>query len=216
MPAIPADAPRHAHKLRDITIEVPYLFAEGHALTTPEASFLNRAVASALINSHGTTIRNALDALDTARAEAFKAKKYDGPRSADGKSPAKATMADLGDTAKFQADFDAKFTSYAIGETNRGDGSSASSDPVTVQARFIASGVVRTKILAKGFKVKAFHDAKDENGVSKFTHAVNKTLADNPWIMEKAKRDVAEIAAQSASAPDDLDFGPTPEPIAAE
>jgi hypothetical protein len=217
MPTIPAEASRHPHKLRDVTIQVPYTFTEGHALTAPEASFLNRNVAGALINTLGTSIRNKLAALDADRAKEFKAKTYTGPTITDEKtgkvSFAPATMADL--STDWQAEFDAKFADYAVGETNRGEGTGASNDPVASEAHHIAGQKVREAIKAKGYKISDFHAAKDENGVSKFNLAVARFIEKNDWVMTMAKRNVDERAQATASAADDLLDDLDAEPAAA-
>lgn len=214
MPTISPSHPRHDYKFSGIPIKVPHPFSEGHTLSTGEAHFLNRQLASYVGNGYSGEIRRELAKIDAANLEAFKAKTYTGPVVGEGKAakPAPATPADL--TWDHQAEFDAKFDGYVLGESNRGSGETSTKDPVAQFAHTIASSKVKELIKAKGLKVTQFTASSTNNdqGVSKFGQLVAQYIAANFWVEELAK---SQVEAMNAASGVDLDVI-APETAAAE
>lgn len=182
MPAIDPSAPRTMHAVNGVEIEVPYQFTADHALTENEARFLNRTLASTICNYYAGDMRRAVEAHNKAH-----------PKS-------KITVADL--EWDHQAEFDAKFTEYELGVSNRGEGGGAH-DPVARAMRAIAAAEVKKLITAKGLKIGAFFAAKDDNGVSKFDALVAQFTDKNAWVRTLAERQVEEQAAMA----DEIDAG---------
>lgn len=216
MPTISPSHPRHDYKFSGIPIKVPHPFASGHTLSTGEAHFLNRQLASYVGNGYSGEIRRELKKIDDERAAAFKAKTYTGPLTepdAKGKQfPAPATPTDL--SWDHQAEFDAKFDGYVLGESNRGSGETSTKDPVAQFAHTIASAKVKELIKAKGLKVTQFTASSTNNdqGVSKFGQLVAQYIAANSWVEELAK---SQVEAMNAASGVDLDVI-APEAAAAE
>lgn len=183
MPAIDPSAPRTMHAVNGVEIEVPYQFTDGHELTANEARFLNRTLASTICNYYAGDMRRAVEAHNKAHPKA------------------KITVADL--DWDHQAEFDAKFTEYELGVSNRGDGTGTAHDPVSKAMRAIAAAEVKKLITAKGLKIGAFFAAKDDNGVSKFDALVAQFTEKNAWVRTLAERQVEEQAAMA----DEIDAG---------
>lgn len=185
MPAIQESAPRVMHAVNGVEIEVPYQFTDGHELTANEAKFLNRTLASTICNYYAGDMRRAVEAHNKAN-----------PKH-------KITVADL--DWDHQAEFDAKFTEYELGVSNRGEGGGAH-DPVARAMRAIAAAEVKKLITAKGLKIGAFFAAKIvKNGVeiSKFDDNVAQFIERNSWVRTLAERQVEEQAAMA----DEIDAG---------
>lgn len=193
MPTFNPDTPRVERKFAGVTFQVPYPFAEGHTLTSLQASWVNSALASTLGNHYAGDTRRRIAELDTERAEAFKAKTYSGPMDASGKKPAPATIADLG--WDHQAKFDAKFAAYQLGVSNRGEAEAR--DPLSNFANSIAAGKVKELIAKKGLKVSTFQkaDARDkDNYSSRYTELVAEYRAANPWVDALAQSQLDTMA----------------------
>lgn len=191
MPAIDTSTPRVARKFAEHAIQAPMPFAEGHALTANEALWLNTAVAGTVGNHFGGDIRRAREA---------------------GKDALAGTTA--------QDAFDAKYTAYVLGESNRGGDGFTAADPVTAAAKAIATAKVKELLTSKGYKVGDVQKAKSADGkTSKFAELVSKFTEANPWVLALAESQVAAMASQTDDL-DGLDFGTvapdaTEEPAAA-
>lgn len=201
MPAIPTSAPRVERKFAGLTIQAPSVYSAGYVLTAPDAAWVNATLASTIGNYFGGDIRRALTALDTERAAQLKAKTYTGPMDDTGKKPAPATFADLDWDA--QAEFDAKFAAYVLGESNRGGGGSEPSNPVERLVRLMASEAVKALIVRKGQSVQTWMRTKekdaDGNEVSSFTRLVGQYIERNGDAL------TASAEAQLAALPSDDD-----------
>lgn len=195
MPTFSPTTPTQPHEFQNLTIAVPYTFDAGHVLTAFEAAQLNRYVATAVGNAFGADLRRKLKAVDDARKAL--GKKYDGPMAKDGKSPAPATLADIGLTdADVQAIFNAKFAAYALGE---GRVTAESTTPVDRLSRNLAGVAVKALIVAKGYKVRDMQTAKTADGTTtKFNKFVEDYIAANPWIIDQAKAQLASLATTQA------------------
>lgn len=201
----PTSTARVNHEFQDTALGVPYTFAEGHALTAPEALQLNRYVATAVGNAWGAAIRRQLAKVNADRAAAVKAKSYTGPTTVDEKGktvPAPATFADIGLTDP-QATFDAAFASYSLGVRATAEDSS---DPTEKMVRSIATLKVKALIQSKGLKVRDFQLAKGTDGeTSKFNELVDNYIAKNTeWLASAA---AAQLAAIANGPSDDIDIG---------
>lgn len=211
MPTFTPDTARVTHEFQDTALNVPYVFAEGHALTAPEALQLNRYVATAVGNAWGAGVRRKLKAIDDARKA--QGKKYTGPTVVDSKGatvPAPATFADINLTDP-QSTFDAAFSTYTLGERTKSD---STSDPTEAMVRSIATLKVKALIQSKGLKVRDFQLAKAADGeTSKFNDLIDNYIAKNTdWLASAA---AAQLAAIASGPSDDIDIGET-EPAVAE
>ena len=184
MPSVDASTPRHAHTAAGATIQVPYVYAEGHVMTAPEILWLNSQLAGVLANALAGDVRRAKDA---------------------GKPI---------DPSEYQSRFDAKFAAYELGESNRGGGAGSSHDPIAEAAQRIATVKVKELAVAKGHKIRDLYAAKDADGVSKMAQLVSAYIARNDWVMDQARAQVEALAAAGVGVDDGLDFGPTPAPSA--
>lgn len=102
--------------------------------------------------------------------------------------------------------FDAKYTAYAVGESNRG-GDSTPADPTEKFAFGIASAKVKELLVAKGKKVGDVMKAKDAEGNSVFHKLVNSYMEANEWVRALAAQQVAALAAAgTGDETDDLDL----------
>ncbi len=189
MPTVPADAPRVTRKFYDMEFSVPYIFSEGHALTAPEAVFLNANLASVIGNAYSGDIRRAVLALNEEGEKAFIA--------AGGK---KKDYTPLGVEAlgwDHQAKFADKFASYDMGVTRQGGGTGAStSSPLERMITFLAGEDLKAKFAKKSMKVSPFYKAEATEG-SGFKSKWAELLAGN--IERNIERFTAAAEAQLAS-----------------
>lgn len=185
MPKFAPNTPRAERKFSGLDFTVPYVFAEGHALSKPEAAWLNSNLASVVGNAFSGDIRRGLKAYnDKARAELSKAevKNY-----VDVEDPAVLGW-------DMQAEFDAKFADYVLGESNRGSGGGAAS-PVDQLIRMFSTVDVKARLAKKGLKVgplyKAPSNMKDEAG---------EPLYPSKWeelVQENMKAKLEQFTAQA-------------------
>ena len=174
MPTFTDSTPRHAHTAAGETIHAPYVFAEGHALTAKEAYWLNSNLAGVVANSLAGDVRRAKDA---------------------GKPI---------DPTTYQSLFDEKFARYELGESNRGSGEGASTDPVERAAHRIATDRVKALAKAKGLNIRTLMETKDADGQSKLSALIATYLERNPDVMELARAQVEAQAALVDTSTDDL------------
>lgn len=203
MPTFTSDTPRLSRKSLDRTFTVPAVFAEGHALSGPEAAWMNGALASTLLNQFGGDVRRALKAYnETAKAEFVKG----GGKAKDYVEVEDPTV--LG--WDLQAEFDAKFAGYVLGESNRGSGEAKSTtDPITSLVVFLAKEAIKAKIKAKGLTVKAFMDAKvpteDGGEQSKFMELVHAHIERHPELRDQAEAQLS-VAKDMGDDGEDIDL----------
>lgn len=203
MPTIDPNSPRTALTVKGVTVQAPQPYAEGAILTALEASFLNKSLASVVANGFSTSIANSLKAGNEARAEQFKAKTYTGPLVTNDKGkevPADFTVADI-EGFDAQSQYDARFSEYVVGASNRGSSEPKSTDPVAKFAHSIALEQVKKLLAAKGKKFRDVQkapatDAKFKNKVDELIAAVlsNEAYA---WIGQLAQNQADAMAAHS-------------------
>lgn len=169
MPTITTNAPVAEREFAGFKVNVPQLFAEGHALTANEAVFLNAQLGSVIGNQFGGMIRR--------NTEAAKAKT----------PPETYTLTDA------QAQFDAMFTDYKIGESNRG-GDGVPTDPTAARAHSLAVKVIKGALKAKGYKLQS---PKNAAGVSpeKVNELAKGYVEQHPEVTKLAKRQLADEAS---------------------
>jgi len=192
MPTINTSNPTLSRKFAGHDIAVPTYFASGQALTDNEAKWANSVLATVTGNAFGGAIRRALETIDTERAKAFKAKKYDGPMDETGKKPAPATFADL--NWEPQAKFNEVFANYTLGESNRGSGTSGGADPVSQLIRTFSVMDIKARLAAKKLSPGPFYKAPAtvEGYKSKWEELVGENI--------KAKHDVFKAQAEAQLA----------------
>lgn len=182
MPHFEPTAPRISLKVAGLALTAPAPFAEGHTLTAPEAAYLNRQVA--------TSVANPIPAALKAENEA---------------TVAKGLVWVQPSAEELQTQYDARYATFTLGQSNRTSGETSTSDPVTRFAREIAKTELNKLLKAKGKNIREVMQAKREDGSSAYTYLVSQFLAANPQITDMAKAQVEAMDAASYS----LDFGDT-------
>lgn len=187
-------APRHEFKFKGVSVQVPFTFTEGHALTENEARFMNRTLASVIGNLTGSKISATIEAL-------VKGDKDKGVAPLSREDATAQALANGADGKSWQTIFDEKFAEYELGVNNRAEGSGQVIDPVAKLARQIADGEVRKLLKGKNIPFK-----KVQGEV--FAKLVSDYVDQNPWVSALAKTQVEAIQAQSATpSSDDLFAG---------
>ncbi len=187
MPAFDNTTPTLSRTFAGIDFTVPAPFTAGHILTDGEAKWVNTQVAGAVGNAYSGDIR---------RAEAAK----------------KGSTKDWNHAEKFAA----RYAEYTLGGSTRGSGTKSATDPIETLARAIASARVKAKIVAKGFTVKAFMDAKMDDGRSNFLYRVDAELekfADDIYAQAERQHEENLAAVDTSDDDDGLEL---PTAIAAE
>lgn len=185
-----------------IPLSIPVVF-DGEAILTPEQSaWASGQVATVTINAFGALVRRQLAAEDAKRAEAHKAKTYEGPMDEKGKHPAPATVPDL-KGVDWQAEFDTIFADYELKPSTRGtgSGSKAATDPVSSLARSLAEMDLIARIQLSGkTTVAALRKVVMPDGRRKFTHFVDQQFAskqDEYMARAKARHEEALMNAEA-------------------
>lgn len=204
MPKFTPETARVERKFSGIDFTVPYVFAEGHPLTKPEAAWLNSNLASVVGNAFSGDIRRGLAALNKAALDAHvkaggKAKDYKEV------TDPKALRWD------FQKEFDAKFTDYELGESNRGAGGGSAS-PVDQLIRMFSTVDVKARLAKKGLKVgplfKAPSNVLGEDGKpiypSKWEELVQENIkAKGDDFRKQAEEQLAALGGYTEDGEDD-------------
>lgn len=206
MPTFSPSTPRAQHDFQGTPVSVPYIFAEGHTLTALEALQVNRWLATAVGNAWGAGVRRDLAKINAERTAAAKAKKYTGPVGDDGK-PAPATSADLVFEPSVQADFDAKFSDFVLGTSNRGRSGTGSDSLLDQTIRQLATAKVKALIIKNGHKVRIMQTTKGSDGeTSKFNELLEAYVEKHgEWLTAQAEAQIAALAAHEDDG-DDLDL----------
>lgn len=171
MPKFTNETQRVERTFSGIDFTVPYVFAEGHQLTKPEAAWLNSNLASVVGNAFSGDIRRGLAALNKAGLEAH-VKGGGKPKDYKEVTDPKALKWD------FQKEFDAKFADYELGESNRGQGGSAAT-PEDQLVRMFSTVDVKARLAAKDLKVAPLYKAPSNIGSDGVKYA-------NPEAMKAA------------------------------
>ena len=195
MPDFTHETPRSTYKVLGADVTFPNVYAAGHTLTEAEARFVNTRIASIMVNALGGDIRRAQAVIDAEREKAFKAKKYTGPMTEDGKKPAPATLTDTG--LEVQSLADKKFGQYKVGEANTRV--ATPTDPVEAVARTIAVNEVKAALKRKGLKAKPLMDQKNAEHGSEFNRIVHERLAGHKERIPA----LAKAQIESATSADD-------------
>lgn len=191
MPKFSTETPMVDRKFSGLDFKVPYVFAEGHALTKPEAAWLNSNLASVVGNAFSGDIRRGLAALNKAKLDEFvkgggKAKDY------------KEITDPVALGWDFQKEFTAKFTDYELGESNRGQGGGAANDPLSQLIRMFSTVDVKQRLAAKGYKVAPLYktpsNLKNEDGSAKYPSKWEELVQEN--ILAKGEQFRAQAQAQ--------------------
>lgn len=205
MPTIPSDAPRIDVKFKDTSFRAPMVFTEGHALTAPEAAWMNRQLIGTIGNMWSGALNRAVSKANSDNLAAFKAGKYTGPTITNDKGkvigPQEVKHTDF-DLSTAQADFDETFTNYVLGASNRGSGEGA----LSTLDRFIrnlASEAVKGLLKRNGKNIVTVQKAKDEAGNSVYAKLVDQYIAKHPELRDLAQ---AQLAAIGSEATDDFDM----------
>lgn len=205
MPQFDTSTPTISRKFADHTFTVPAPFAEGHALTANEATFLNGQVASVVGNQFAGDIRRALAAYNKAQREALPKKEQ-------------ASYVDTTDVSvlgwDMAARFAAKYAEYELGVSNRGgDGSGSANDALTRTVNFLNAEDMKARIIAKGLKVGAFQKAaaSDPQYKTKWAELLAKNLEAKGDQFRATAQAQIDAAAANAGSDDLLDGITTPE-----
>lgn len=191
MPKFDTNAPMVDRKFSGLDFKVPYVYSEGHALTKPEAAWLNSNLASVVGNAFSGDIRRGLAALNKAKRDEFV---KGGGKPKDYKEITDPSA--LG--WDFQKEFAAKFSDYELGESHRGQGGGNASDPVSQLVRMFSTVDVKQRLAAKGFKVaplyKAPSNIKNEDGTPKYPSKWEELVQEN--IIAKGEQFRTQAEAQ--------------------
>ncbi len=201
MPTITAETPRSTATYAGVELSAPHPFTAGHALTANEAAFLNRVAAGAVGNAMAGDVRRGIAALDAQRAAEFKAGTYTGPLATNAKGkevPAAATASDLAFMSDPQSYYDAKYSAYTLGESNRGSGETTT-DPVTKAIKAMATDRVKSLLKAKGKNIRTVMQATDPDGTNTFVRLVREYAEKH----DAALRPIAEAQVASLSELDE-------------
>ncbi len=168
MPQVPDSTPTATRTFAGLEFTVPMPFAEGHQLSSGEASWLNSNLASVIGNAYSGDIR---------RAEAAK----------------KGSTKTWDHAAKFAA----KYEGYVLGESNRGSGGVKGTDAVAALARVLATIELKRKLVAAGHKPGALMKVKNTEGVSKFNELLDALIArDGEHFTAQAQAQIADMDTQ--------------------
>lgn len=205
MPKFATDTPRVERKFSGIDFTVPYVFAEAHALTKPEAAWLNSNLASVVGNAFSGDIRRGLAALNKAGLEAH-VKGGGKPKDYKEVTDPKALRWD------FQKEFDTKFAEYELGESNRGTGGGAAS-PVDQLVRMFSTVDVKARLAKKGLKVAPLYkapsnimgeDGKTPKYPSKWEELVSENIiTKGDEFRKQAEEQLAALGGDTADGEDD-------------
>lgn len=189
MPAFDASTPTITRTFAGQSFTVPAPYAEGGVLTANDAKFLNGQLASVIGNALSGDMRRAVEAWNKAN-----------PKN---KVKDATELSDFGD---LQALFDAKYTAYAPGESNRGSGTGTSgTDPIERMAHGFATQEAKARIIAKGYKVRDFVLAKSADGTqSKLAEFVAKLMTEKG---DSYRAQAESIRANITTGNDDDMFG---------
>lgn len=188
---------RTGFKFKDVPVQVPMPYSEGHALTANEATFVNRQVASVIGNIFAGDINRAIAKVDEARAKALKEGTLDTALLNDDGTAKAATFADVvnadGTPFDWQAHFDTKYGAYEPGVITRGEGQARVS-PLDRIANDIASGKVKELLDKNSIP---FAKVRGE----KFNAMVKDYRAKFGWVDQLAQAQLDAIG-QHSEAPD--------------
>lgn len=183
------DTPRGDHIVHGVPVTLPHVFTEGHALSSDEAKYLNKAIAIAVLNGAGSAAKRAADEETKARAS----KKHE-------KHGQEVAVTDF----ITQAALDTRFADYSLSGSNRS--SAAAADPVTRFATSIAGEKIKELYRAKGYKFRTMQTTDHPEHGNMFNAHVAEFITRNPWVREEAARQVENMRAHTA----DIDLGPAP------
>lgn len=205
MPKFATDTARVERKFSGIDFTVPYVFAEAHPLTKPEAAWLNSNLASVVGNAFSGDIRRGLAALNKAGLEAH-VKAGGKPKDYKEVTDPKALRWD------FQKEFDTKFAEYELGESNRGTGGGAAS-PVDQLVRMFSTVDVKARLAKKGLKVAPLYkapsnimgeDGKTPKYPSKWEELVSENIiTKGDEFRKQAEEQLAALGGDTADGEDD-------------
>ena len=188
MPSFAPDAPRIPLIVNGVSITAPAPYTTGHALTEPEAAFMNRMVAGAVGNPYATSLAKLA-------------------------KEGKTTEIPTGDA--LQAAFDKRYEDYTVSVRGTGEASTPST-PLERMIKSLATEKLTALVLAKGLKPSDLRKAatKIVNGVETDSTAWDRNLA---ALMTRDK-DKFTAQAQSIldSITSDDDIEVEQEPVAAE
>lgn len=187
MPHFDPTTPTVERKFLGKPFTAPLAFSPGHVLTAPETTWVNSQLISVVGNAFSGDIRRALEArnkIDLAQwvKDGNKAKDYVPTTDA----------AFLG--FDLQAEFDAKFDAYTLGESNRGSGGGANgASPINQLIRSFSVLDIKQRLAAKGFKVGPLYKNPSDKGYkSKWEELVEENI--------KAKGDQFRAMAEAQAA----------------
>lgn len=189
MPAFDPSTPRLARKVKEVPITIPAIFSEGVTLSGPTVTWANNALASQIVNSVGGAIT---EWLTSANAKL-------------GKGEAPKTAKDFPDLQAFVDDL---FANRVLGvNARKGTGTGSGATALDRLIRNIATEDAKARIVAKGYTVKSFMDAKTVGADGKPSTKYSDFLA---FVMvQKADEFKAQaeaiLAAQSADVADEGD-----------
>lgn len=227
MPAYDTSTPTAKRTYIGVDFSVPMPFTEGHALTGPEAKWVNATLATVVGNAYAGSVRRAVVTLNHSAIKAAFGDKAAAAYAADNKVVPKGyvakTAADLQDW-DHAARFAETFASYELGVSNRGSGGSAtSSDPIGSMVNTLATAELKRRILAKGLKVRTLQTTKGVDGsTSKFDELKAALIArDGDALRAQAEATLASLAASDADTDDllaglDTSMETPAQPLAAE
>lgn len=162
MPKYDTSTPRVERKFSGVDFSVPFVFTEGHALTKPEAAWVNSNLASVVGNAFSGDIRRGLKTLNDAHRKNLKGADLKAYKEI---TDPKALGWDM------QKEFDTKFAEYEMGESNRGSGGGAASDPLSQLVRMFSTVDIKRRLVAKGFKVAPLYKTLSAIGVDGTVYA---------------------------------------------
>jgi hypothetical protein len=217
MPHFHDQHPRLARKFADHEVSVPAVFAPGHTLSDAESKWMNSQLATVTGNAFAGSIRRALEAENTKRAAAHKAKKYEGPMDETGKKPAPATFADLGWNA--QEKFNEVFSNYTLGESNRGTGAGTSKDPIDQLIRTFSVMDIKARLAKKNLTPGPFYKAPSSQPdvyKSKWEELVGENIkAKHDEFKAQAEAQLVQLAGTDTEQDDLIDSLEAPQAEAA-
>jgi hypothetical protein len=161
MPKFDTSTPTLERTFSGVDFKVPAPFAAEHVLTAPEAAWLNSNLASVVGNAFSGDIRRGLKTLNDNAKKNLKGAEL-------------KAYVDVTDPAKLgwdmQAEFNAKFGDYVLGESNRGTGGGNASDPLSQLIRMFSTVDIKARLAAKDRKVAPLYKAPSNIGADGNTY----------------------------------------------
>lgn len=186
---IHADTKRAAQVIQGVTVQAPHPFVEGHTMTSDQADFFNRTLATRIGQTVGQRIKKQHEAAIAAEKAAA---------AKESREPVLVSLDDHLKGVDLQKELDSDYADFDF-TSQRGPGG-PSVDPVEKLARQLAEAKLKAnpKIVAIGVgKLQKSKPTEGSDFPNKWAELINTTLERNPDLRDTARAQLEAAKAET-------------------